>query len=370
MMPDMNSQDNLLAELETALTHKDLSRRADVLRRVTDLFVLGSGAFSSDQIDLFDKIMIRLIENIETAIRAEFSNRLAGQADGPRRTVHALAFDEAIDVARPVLERSECLEEAALIENARTMGQGHLLAIAGRRTLGEALTDVLIERGDGAVVGRTAGNHGARFSSGGLSVMASRSRDDSKLARVLWARTDIPRQVLLRIFTEASEATRKALEAENPRQAAAIRHAVAAATNEIQSKARNSSAARGREHAAVAALHAAGELDEARLFTFASKGAFDSTASALSFLCDLPIGLVERCLVEQRTEQILVLARATELSWRTAAALILLQAGDEGMSRSQLDQCFATFSRLQKKTAQTALQFYRMREGAGGLGKS
>ena len=41
-----------------------------------------------------------------------------------------------------------------------------------------------------------------------------------------------------------------------------------------------------------------------------------------------------------------------------------MQTGDEGTTRSQLDQCFTTFSRLQKKTAQTALQFYRMREMA------
>jgi len=41
-----------------------------------------------------------------------------------------------------------------------------------------------------------------------------------------------------------------------------------------------------------------------------------------------------------------------------------MQAGTEGMSRSQFDQYFTTFSRLQKKTAQTALQFYRMREMA------
>lgn len=365
----MNSQDNLLAELEGALTQKNLSRRAEVLRRVTDLFVLGSGAFSSDQIDLFDEVMGRLVMNIDTAIRAELSSRLARQPDAPPRVVRVLAFDDAIDVAGPVLQHSECLEEVALVENAMTKGQEHLMAIAGRRMLGEALTDVLIERGDRAVVRMTASNHGASFSSRGCSQMASKSCHDDELAEAIWKRSDIPREILVRIFNEASEMTRTTLEAENPRQAAAIRSAVAAATNEVQIQARAGSAAHG-DHRVVAALHAAGQLDETRLFGFASIGAFDSTVSALSLMCDLPIGLVERCLVQRRTEQVLVLARALELSWKTAAALILMQVGKDGMSRSRVDQCFATYSRLQKKTAQTALQFYRMREAARGPGNT
>jgi hypothetical protein len=55
---------------------------------------------------------------------------------------------------------------------------------------------------------------------------------------------------------------------------------------------------------------------------------------------------------------------AVGFSWQTTSALIFMQTGDEGTTRSQLDQCVTTFSRLQKKTAQTALQFYRMREMA------
>jgi hypothetical protein len=41
-----------------------------------------------------------------------------------------------------------------------------------------------------------------------------------------------------------------------------------------------------------------------------------------------------------------------------------LDGGAHAGSRQRLDQCFIQFSRLQPKTAQTALQFYRMREKA------
>jgi hypothetical protein len=140
---------------------------------------------------------------------------------------------------------------------------------------------------------------------------------------------------------------------------------VAAVTAEIQAKARGGSEDHGRDRDFVASLFAAGQLDEGRLFAFASEGAFDRTLSALSLMCDLPLGLIERCLVQKRTQQILVLAKTIELRWETVVALIIMQAGGGGISRSQLDQCFTTFSRLQKKTAQTALHLSHARNGAG-----
>jgi uncharacterized protein (DUF2336 family) len=361
----MNAHDNLLSQLEAALAGKELSRRADVLRRVTDLFVAGSGGFSADQVELFDQVMGRLIENAEIALRAELSRRIATKPDAPVAMVRRLAFDDVIEVAGPVLQYSERLDDATLVENAETSSQQHLLAISGRRRLSEPVTDVLVVRGDSSVVVSTARNNGANFSSAGLSILADKSRGDGELARCLWSRHDIPRQTLVRIFTEASEATRRSLEAQNPRQSAAIRDAVAAAAEAIQLEARTQSNEHQQARSAVAALHAAGQLNNERLLAFAGEGAFDKVAVSLSLMCDLPLGLIERCLVQNRTEQILVLAKAIDLSWPTASALILLQAGAAGISREQLDQCFTSFSRLQPKTARTAMQFYRMRERAG-----
>jgi len=49
---------------------------------------------------------------------------------------------------------------------------------------------------------------------------------------------------------------------------------------------------------------------------FAREGHFDRTAAALSILCELPIGLVERALVQSEPEQLLVMTKAVDLSWR------------------------------------------------------
>src|SRR5450631_2225849 len=135
----MDLQINLIDQLEGILSSKDLSRRAEILRRVTDLFVLGSGRFSEDQVELFDTVMGKLLENIERAARAQFGSRLAILSDAPPNVIRELAFDDAIEVAGPVLLHSERLDEKALLENAQTKSQEHLLAISGRKTLAETV---------------------------------------------------------------------------------------------------------------------------------------------------------------------------------------------------------------------------------------
>lgn len=81
----MNAQESLIDQLEIMLASKDLSKRAEVLRHVTDLFIHGSGRFSDEQIDLFDGVMSKLVESVELAARVAFGSRLAELPTRPAR---------------------------------------------------------------------------------------------------------------------------------------------------------------------------------------------------------------------------------------------------------------------------------------------
>jgi uncharacterized protein (DUF2336 family) len=363
----MSAQEGLIDQLEGALANKDLSQRAAVLRGVTNLFVQGSGRFSDEQIELFDDVMSKLIENIELGARAALGDRLARVPDAPAKVIRTLAFDDSIDVAAPVLMHSGRLDEFALVENARTKSQGHLLAISGRPVLTEAVTDVLVVRGNHQVVANTVDNRGAKFSTSGMAAVVARAQDNSDLALRVWSRPDISRHDLVKLFAQASEIVKSKLEAANPRQAELIRNAVAEISEAMQAEERAGSHGHAQALEHVQTLHTRGQLDEVRLYTFACDRNFDRTGVALSLMCDLPIGLIERVLVQSESEQLLVIAKAIDLSWETVKALLTLQAGRRGLTKDRLDQCFASFLRLQPKTAQAALQFYRLREKAQGI---
>ena len=64
------------------------------------------------------------------------------------KLVRRLAKDDDIAVAGPVLTQSPRLPETDLVEIAKTKSQAHLLAISGRTGIAEAVTDVLVRRGD------------------------------------------------------------------------------------------------------------------------------------------------------------------------------------------------------------------------------
>jgi len=362
----MTVQKNLIDELEIAISHKDIAHRAETLRRLTDLFVLGSTKYSGKQIALFDDVMSRLVDEVEVSARAAFGHRLANVPNAPPRIMRELALDNAIEVAGPVLAHSEQIDNGTLIEGAKTKSQDHLLAISRRKTLTEDVTDVLVDRGNRQVALSTAKNPGAAFSEFGYSTLVRRSKDDDKLALCVWSRAGIPRQHLLKLFAEASESVRLTLEATDLRKAALIREMVARASNEIQTTAREDSNGYSVAYSHVQSLHKAGKLDEARLADFAKAGKFDESAVALSMLCDLPVGLIERAFVQNMSEQLLVLAKAIDLSWDTTKTLLLLQSGpnDSCASDSELNECFMSYIRLQSETAKKAVQFYRLREQA------
>lgn len=354
----------LIDQLEEVIAGKDIGRRAMMLRRVTDLFALGSGKMSAEQIALFDDVMDRLVEKIDTAARATFGDVLAMFPDAPPKVIRRLALDDAINVAGPVLSHSGRVDDTTLVEGAKTKSQEHLLAISRRKALAVLVTDVLVQRGNQNVVLSTAGNPGAAFSEFGYSTLVQRSSNDGDLAACVWLRPEIPRQHLLKLFVEASESVKRELTKKDPHKAAVIQEVVAQAADQIQSRTRAKSAGFVAAQAIVQSLREKGGLGEPQLAEFARAGKFDETIVALSMICDLPMGLIERAFVDERSEQIIVLAKATGLSWETTKFILSLQVGTNDRSTHKFDRHFETFMQLKAETAKKAINFYRIRARA------
>jgi uncharacterized protein (DUF2336 family) len=358
----------IIDDLEQAIANKDIGLRADTLRRVTDLFVAGSD-YSEEQIAVFDSVMNLLAREIEPSARARFGVRIAPLPNAPREIIRALADDEAIAVAGPVLSRSDRVDDATLLEAVQTKSQDHLLAISRRRILREPLTDVLVVRGNRNVARSTVENPGAKFSEYGFSMLIKRSENDEQLALLVWLRPEIPRHYALKLFNEASETVRRRLEITAQAKPEVVREMVAQASAEIQVEARDRHTQHKEARSAVQALFEAGKLTIPQLDTFAKEGKFDETTIALSILADLPVALVERVIMQDRAEQILVLAQAIGLPWSTTKALLVMQAHSNGLSPEDAESWHAQFTKLQPSTARKALQFYRLRERASSTAR-
>ncbi len=352
---------SLIDELEDAIANKDLHHRAAVLRRITDLFVTNGSGFSAEQIAMFDDVMSRLVVAIDSLARAEFGAVIAKHPNAPPHTSRILALDDAIEVAGPLLSQSNKLDEATLVEGAKTKSQEHLYAISLRDSIGEAVTDVLVARGNTEVVKSTAANLGAKFSEFGCATLATRSADDSELALQVWSRDDIPRQHLLSLFATASEAVQKQLAAADRKKAELYRYVIAQANSQIQTKMRESSTRYAAARPYIESLYQSGTLTGERVAEFARADNFDEVAIALSLLCALPVGHIERAIVHNQADHLLVLAKAIGLSWEATKAILLMRRPGKHAAAIELEVARASFAKLQPKTAVSAMQFYRLR---------
>src|SRR5579864_30033 len=182
----MNEARSYLRDLDDVISRGTPESRERALRHATDLMI--AGRYRDEEIDTFGEVIGRLADEIEVAARAELAERLARHDGAPPNIIRKLAFDDAIEVAGPVLRESELLDSDTLVANALTKGQPHLLAISQRKVIDEAVTDVLVRRGNEAVVTSVAGNRGARLSNFGFLHMIKRAERDSILAEQLGLR--------------------------------------------------------------------------------------------------------------------------------------------------------------------------------------
>lgn len=360
----MSAAESLIPELENVLQHGSREKRADTLKRITSLFVNGASRFTEDHVALFDDVFGRLIAEIEAKARAELSNSLAPVDNAPAGVVRHLAQDDDISIAGPMLMRSDRLLEADLIEIAKKQSQAHLLAISARSAIGEAVTDVLVKRGDRDVVRNVADNQRAKLSPTGFSTLVKRAVTDGVLAEKVGQRPDIPAHLFRDLLMQATEVVQKRLLIKaKPETAAEIRRVLAKVSGEIGGPAapRDYSAAQRT----VLALRQAGTFGETELCDFAKAGRFEETVAALSLLCVVPIEVVDRFMLADRADPLLILCKCAGFGWPTARAIMTVRPCRQGTSTQGLDDAYANFEKLSPATAQRVVRFWQVRPGPG-----
>ena len=316
---------SLLPELEEVVQHGSAEKRAETLRRITSLFLDGAGDFNDEHVALFDDVIGCLIEEIEAKALAELARRIAPVPNAPAGVVRTLAKNDDIAVAGPVLKQAR-LDDPDLKYIAETKSQAHLLALSTRVGISEALSDVLVRRGDREVARSVATNQKARLSENAFTTLVKRAEHDGVLAEKVGLRTDIPPRLFRQLLMQASDVVQKRLLAQaKPETQAEIRRVLAKVTDEVAAKAapRNYAAAL----AAVRALHKERKLTEADVAEFAKTGKYEETIAALATLCAVPVEVVDRLMNGERADPVLILARAAGFGWPTVREIISARPG-------------------------------------------
>jgi len=358
----MGAPASLLPELEEVVQHGSAEKRAATLRRITSLFLDGAPNFNDDHIALFDDVMGCLIEEIEAKALAELSRRLAPVANAPTGVVRTLAGSDDIAVAAPVLRQGR-LADPDLMRIAETKGQAHLLALTARKDISEAVSEILVTRGDREVSRSIADNSGAQLSANAFSTLVKRAEGDNVLAERVGLRTDIPPRLFRQLLMQASEVVQNRLLARaRPETQAEIRRVLQKVTEQVGAAAAPRNYAGALE--AVRALHKQRKLTEADIADYAKTGKYEETIAALATVCSVPVEVVDRLMSGERADPVLILARAAGFGWPTVREIINARPGAKP-SPQVLDAAHEHFERLTTATAQRVVRFWQVRQGTG-----
>jgi len=366
----LNAEPSIVDEVEQAIHLGSTEKSLETVKRVTELFLASAGSFNSEQIELFDSVLERLIKTIEIRAIADVSARialaetsmqLAGIAQAPPTVIRRLARHDEITVAGPVLTESSRLSAEDLVEIAETKSEQHLLAISGRWWLTEIVTDALLARHYPAVSRRLVKNPGARVSASGFAIVVAQAEADPELAVDTGIRVDLPTEMRTQLLRNATEAVRdRLLSRAPPHMFEEIRNSIAkisASVDREMAVPRDFTAAKQF----VSQLSADGKLNEATLFAFAKARKYEETVAALALLSKSSIEVVRPLMQSLRDDGVLIPCKAAGLSWEITGAILECRYSTGSMGPHELAKAKAQFAKINLENAQRMLKFWQVR---------
>jgi uncharacterized protein (DUF2336 family) len=350
---------SIIDELEEAVRSGSSAKRVSTLRQVTDLFLHDGERLSEEQIKVFDDVLCHLATRVETRVKAELGARLAPLEYAPSGVIEQLAWDNEIAVAGTVLTHSNCLATGTLVEIAKAKGQDHLLAISARTNLPEAVTDVIVDRGERKVIHRLADNASAGFSDAGYKRMVAHAEADDELTEMLGLRIDLPVNFLRDLLQRATEAVRARLAGIAPPE---LQEEIQRVLKAIASKVRGELApARdfSRAEAVVRRMKGLNELNDAAIAGFAETNRFDEVAASLSILNNsAPTDMMARLLEGLRADLILIPCKSAGLNWTTVEAILCHRPIKRKIDDATLKLAMRDYGKLSPETAERTVRFW------------
>lgn len=354
---------DLLAAVEAVVKDGPPERRTRVLRQVAELFASDAARLSQGQIRLFDDIMVRLIDRLDVRALAWLGTILAEPVSVPEETVRRLARHDDAAVAAPLLLKSPCISDAELLQIAGNSSQRHLLAISGRPTLSEELSDAILKRAGKDALRALAKNAGACFSEKGYSILLAIAARDDSVAESLGLRHDLPAAALDALLANATETARARLLKAAPTP---LRKKIQAAIDRRLAQDRPQTATPTDYSdvlVMVDGLNRIGKLSDSAVNRFAMRREHPCVIAALSVLSGARIDVIEKLIAEDGCDGLIIACRASGLNWQTTLSIINNRSVPQ-MPAEQLELRKELFESLYVSAAQYTMRYEPPTRGA------
>lgn len=360
----MTASSGHLTKLVQLAREKSSAKRRDLLRDITDLFFDEAEARQGAAADHAGDIMATVASEMEESVRVELAERFADAANAPAGLVRQLALD-AFAVARPILERSVALDEATLVEAARTRGQAHVRAIAGRAEVTAAVAEAVAEHGDEDALVTLAANEGAEMSRATMETLVDRAERCEKLHEPLVARKEMPADLLQEMFFVVKNELRdRILERNEALDPAELEAAFAAAERRLLKKATPFPPDYDDAKRFIKMKRLRKKLDIDLLIHLLEAGERTRFLVGFAELAELDFSAARRVADNPAVDALAIACRAADLPRDGFVRMAIMRQTESARAPQDAEVLAALYDSLPQDTAERAMRFWRVRKDA------
>jgi len=190
------------ADISELLNAPTTDKRAQIALKVGRQ--IDAGSLTGQERLLANDILRLMVRDAADLVRAAVADAVASSPIIPADVVTEIVNDiDAISV--PFIEKSPAITDEDLIAIIEAGAPAKALAIAGRASVSEDVSDAIAHGGDRDAVARLMGNEGAEISSTTYGTVLSRWHDDVGIADRMAMRKVLPLSVVERLVSLVSD---------------------------------------------------------------------------------------------------------------------------------------------------------------------
>jgi len=333
---------------------KSAAGRKTLVSALTDMF-LSADNDHADQVSLmFGDIVMAVLGQLEQEARATLAVRISANEMAPHPLMNELARD-TIEVARPVLESSPVLTADDLVDVAQSASMDHLDAIAGRPSVEECVTEILVDRGNDAVLTKVAENSGARFASECFHRLVEKAKASVEIQSALIHRQDLPEDAAKILIPMLSDELCKRV-GELGSNGVLLGLMAERAAEEVVARSQGIESSHEQSQKVIADVqNGAIEIDEA-VSSFVKSSRSAEVGILLAKMSELPVSAVSKLIYSASDKALIILCKANGVTERAFREILDLRAKQLGLGANDLEAAMSRFGALSVEGAERSLK--------------
>lgn len=344
-----------LADIETLTQASPVASQRELLKAVTDIFLVTEDNQSEADNAALSEVMERISYALDDDARSRLAQRIAGAQRVSRQLARRLANDE-IGIARPMLEQCRALSDTDLSEIIQTRSPEHLHSIAGREQISPEITDQILDTCDDQTLARLTRNHGAAISEAGFGKITMRAGENPQLMAALGERGDLPDAVVQIVQARIgrrvkSDTARAAPEVDDKFISALIEHCSEAIPVDCSSEAKSQ----------IDDLHRRGANTEADVVRYARRKRIPELVYSLSLFSGIDSWTISQCMLRAELPAFAILCKAQGFSTATFLALAEVRRGRAAVPSSKIARAMRDYEALPVATAERIMDHLKAR---------